>query len=166
MGEVIGTRFNRRDLLRGSLAVAAISATVGTRALAANEQPVEKTSLASFDFKEIEAGVDHTHHVAEGYDAQVLLRWGDPLFPDASAFDPMNQSAEKQARQFGYNTDFVGYIRIEGSSDHGLLVVNHEYTNEELMFPGLGVQDARDVNFSKMTRELVVSRWPPMAAPS
>jgi uncharacterized protein len=155
MGEVIATRFNRRDLLRGSLAVAAISATVGTRALAANEQPAKKTPLASFDFKEIEAGVDHTHHVAEGYDAQVLLRWGDPLFPDASAFDPMNQSAEKQARQFGYNTDFVGYIPIEGSSDHGLLVVNHEYTNEELMFPGLGVQDARDVNFSKMTKDLV-----------
>ena len=155
MGEVIATRFNRRDLLRGSLAVAAISATIGNRALAANEQPAKKTPLASFDFKEIEAGVDHTHHVAEGYDAQVLLRWGDPLFPDAPAFDPMNQSAEKQARQFGYNTDFVGYIPIEGSSDHGLLVVNHEYTNEELMFPGLGVQDAKDVNFSKMTKDLV-----------
>ncbi|HZB61821.1 MAG TPA: PhoX family phosphatase [Microvirga sp.] len=155
MGEVIATRFNRRDLLRGSLAVAAISATIGNRALAANEQPAKKTPLASFDFKEIEAGVDHTHHVAEGYDAQVLLRWGDPLFPDAPAFDPMNQSAEKQARQFGYNTDFVGYIPTEGSSDHGLLVVNHEYTNEELMFPGLGVQDAKDVNFSKMTKDLV-----------
>ena len=155
MGEVIATRFNRRDLLRGSLAVAAISATVGSRALAANEQPAKKTPLASFDFKEIEAGVDHTHHVAEGYDAQVLLRWGDPLFPDAPAFDPMSQSAEKQARQFGYNTDFVGYIPIEGSSDHGLLVVNHEYTNEELMFPGLGVQDAKDVNFAKMTKDLV-----------
>jgi secreted PhoX family phosphatase len=155
MGEVIATRFNRRDLLRGSLAVAAISATVGSRALAANEQPAKKTPLASFDFKEIEAGVDHTHHVAEGYDAQVLLRWGDPLFPDAPAFDPMSQSAEKQARQFGYNTDFVGYIPIEGSSDHGLLVVNHEYTNEELMFPGLSVQDAKDVNFAKMTKDLV-----------
>jgi secreted PhoX family phosphatase len=155
MGEVIATRFNRRDLLRGSLAVAAISATVGTRALAANEQPAKKTPLASFDFKEIEAGVDHTHHVAEGYDAQVLLRWGDPLFPDAPAFDPLNQSAAKQARQFGYNTDFVGYIPIDGSSDHGLLVVNHEYTNEELMFPGLGVQDAKDANFAKMTKDLV-----------
>jgi secreted PhoX family phosphatase len=155
MGEIIATRFNRRDLLRGSLAVAAISATVGTRALAANEQPAKKTTAGSFDFKEIEAGVDHTHHVAEGYDAQVLLRWGDPIFPDAPEFDPMNQTAEKQARQFGYNSDFIGFIPLDGSSDHGLLVANHEYTNEELMFPGVGVQDTKDANFSKMTKELV-----------
>jgi len=156
MGEIIATRFNRRDLLRGSLAVAAISATVGTRALAANEQPAKKVSNAiSFDFKEIEAGVDQTHHVAEGYDVQVLLRWGDPIFPDAPEFDPMNQTAEKQARQFGYNTDFIGFIPLNGSADHGLLVANHEYTNEELMFPGVGIQDSKDANFSKMTKDLV-----------
>ncbi|MGF9762899.1 PhoX family phosphatase [Microvirga sp. 0TCS3.31] len=156
MGEIIATRFNRRDLLRGSLAVAAISATVGHRALAANEQPAKKASNSiSFDFKEIEAGVDYTHHVAEGYDAQVLLRWGDPLFPDAPEFDPTKQTAEAQARQFGYNTDFIGFIPISGSSDHGLLVANHEYTNEELMFPGVGVQDSKDANFSKMTQDLV-----------
>ncbi|MBD2746593.1 PhoX family phosphatase [Microvirga sp. BT688] len=156
MGEIIATRFNRRDLLRGSLAVAAISATVGHRALAANEQPAKKASNPiSFDFKEIEAGVDHTHHVAEGYDAQVLLRWGDPLFPDAPEFDPMKQTAEAQARQFGYNTDFIGFIPLNGSADHGLLVANHEYTNEELMFPGVGVQDSKDANFAKMTQDLV-----------
>ena len=66
------------------------------------------------------------------------------------------QTAEKQARQFGYNTDFVGFIPIDGSSDHGLLVVNHEYTNEELMFPGVGVQDVQGRRTSrKMTQELV-----------
>jgi uncharacterized protein len=155
MGEIIATRFNRRDLLRGSLAVAAISATVGHRALAANVPPAQKMPLTSFAFKEIEAGVDHSHHVAEGYDAQVLLRWGDPLFPDAPDFDPLAQTAEKQSRQFGYNSDFVGYIPIDGSSDHGLLVVNHEYTNEELMFPGVGIQDSKDVDFARMTKDLV-----------
>src|SRR5215207_1828004 len=83
MGEVIATRFSRRDLLRGSLAVTAISAALGGRALAADEQPATAAPVPSFDFPEIEAGVDHTHHVAEGYDTQVLIRWGAPLFPGA-----------------------------------------------------------------------------------
>jgi hypothetical protein len=155
MGDIIAARFSRRDLLRGAMAVTAISATVGTKALAANEQPARKAAGSSFDFKEIEAGVDQTHHVADGYDAQILLRWGDPIFPHAPEFDPLNQSAARQARQFGYNSDFVGYIPVDGSSEHGLLVVNHEYTNEELMFPDVGVQDAKDAGFAKMTKELV-----------
>jgi uncharacterized protein len=155
MGEVIASRFSRRDLIKGSLAVAAISATVGSRALAANEQPAKAGPPSSFAFKEIPAGVDQTHHVADGYDAHVLLRWGDPLFKDAPEFDPHSQSAAKQARQFGYNTDFIGFIPLDGSSDHGLLVANHEYTNEELMFPGVGQQDGKDAGFAKMTRDLV-----------
>src|SRR5918992_6145490 len=75
MGEIIAERFNRRDLLRGALATTAIAATIGTQALA-QQRAAGKGAATRFDFKEIEAGVDHTHHVAEGYDAQVLLRWG------------------------------------------------------------------------------------------
>ncbi|WP_163574705.1 alkaline phosphatase PhoX, partial [Klebsiella pneumoniae] len=66
----------------------------------------------AFDFPELRAGVDETLHVAEGYETQVLLRWGDPLFPDAPAFDPAAQSAERQQRQFGYNNDFVGFVPL------------------------------------------------------
>ena len=85
---------------------------------------------------------------------QVLLRWGDPLHADAPEFAPLAQTAEKQRKQFGYNTDYVGYIPLDGSSDHGLLVANHEYTNEELMFPGIGVQDGKAA-FGNMTKDLV-----------
>ncbi|QND47800.1 PhoX family phosphatase [Rhizobium lusitanum] len=136
MGEIIGRRFSRRGFLQGSLAVSAIAATVGPLALVSAEK-ARAAGGSAFAFKEIEAGVDADHHVAEGYDANVLLRWGDALFADSPAFDPKNQSAEAQRRQFGYNNDYVGYIPLEGSSEHGLLVVNHEYTNPHLMFPGL-----------------------------
>ncbi|WP_273793297.1 PhoX family protein [Brucella anthropi] len=136
MGEIISRRFSRRGFLRGSLAVSAIAATVSPLALV-SAGDARAASGSAFSFKEVEAGVDAHHHVAEGYDADVLLRWGDKLFPDAPEFDPTKQSAEAQARQFGYNNDYVGYIPIEGSPEHGLLVVNHEYTNPHLMFPGL-----------------------------
>jgi secreted PhoX family phosphatase len=138
MGEIIAARFSRRGFLGGSMAAAAIGATVSPLALlAASEAQAQDAAGFGFDFTEVEAGVDVDHHVAEGYDADVLLRWGDPLFPDSPTFDPTNQTPEAQARQFGYNNDYVGYIPIDGSSEHGLLVVNHEYTNPHLMFPGI-----------------------------
>lgn len=138
MGEIIAARFSRRDFLRGSLAATAIAATVSPLALvAADEAKAQGASGSRFDFTELEAGVDETHHVAEGYDADVLLRWGDGIFPDSPEFDPTAQTPESQNRQFGYNNDYVGYVPIDGSSEHGLLVVNHEYTNDHLMFPGI-----------------------------
>ena len=136
MGEIIAARFSRRGLLKGALAVSAISATVSPLALLAADQ-ARAAGTSAFSFTEVEAGVDEKHHVAEGYDADILLRWGDPLFADAPDFDPTAQSADKQSRQFGYNNDFVGYVPLEGSSEHGILVVNHEYTNPHLMFPGI-----------------------------
>src|SRR5262245_40026105 len=136
MGEIISQRFSRRGFLHGSLAVSAIAATVSPMALMlASEARAQAKS--AFEFKEIEAGIDEKHHVAEGYDADILLRWEDPLFAEAPEFDPTKQSAEAQGKQFGYNNDYVGYIPIGGSAEHGLLVVNHEYTNPHLMFPGI-----------------------------
>ncbi|MET0606569.1 MAG: alkaline phosphatase PhoX, partial [Beijerinckiaceae bacterium] len=105
MGEIIGARFSRRGLVRGSLAVSAIAVTVGAEALRTATEAVAQTKGggSAFSFKEVEAGVDANHHVAEGYDADVLLRWGDPVFADAPDFDPLAQAPDRQARQFGYN---------------------------------------------------------------
>jgi uncharacterized protein len=163
MGEIIATRLSRRDIMRGALAVTATTAAIvplaletaraQTQAAAAGVAPANTTP--SFNFKEIAAGSDENHYVAEGYDADVLIRWGDPVVPGAPEFDPKAQTAAKQAVQFGYNSDYLGFLPIDGKSDHGLLVVNHEYTNEELMFPSLpGRQDLRAVRFAQMTKDL------------
>ncbi len=146
---------DRREAMKGMLAVTA-AAAVGVTAL---PTPTSQHAIAagvSFGFKEITAGIDETHHVAQGYDADILIRWGDPVLPGAPAFDPINQSAAAQEQQFGYNCDFIGYLPLPHGSDnpnHGLLFVNHEHTNEELMFPGVGRQDRK--GFASMTRELV-----------
>jgi secreted PhoX family phosphatase len=75
--------------------------------------------------------------IPAGYVQHIVIRWGDPVLPDTPAFDPAAQSSAKQARQFGYNNDFTGFLPLPFGSRHaeqGLLVVNHEYTNAELMF--------------------------------
>ena len=159
MGDIINRRFSRRSFLQGSLAVSAIAATVSPLALMTAED-ARAEAVATFDFTEIEAGIDEKHHVAEGYDANVLLRWGDKVFADSPDFDPMNQTAAAQERQFGYNNDYVGFIPLNNNPDHGLLVVNHEYTNAELMFPNwatIGKDDeGKDkVKMGEFTKELV-----------
>ena len=113
-GDIVAARFDRRDLLRGLLGVGAIAAVVTPRALAADA--AARVTASPFPFKEIAAGSDERHYVAEGYDADVLIRWGDPVLPGAPAFDPRDQRPAAQAQQFGYNNDFVGYFPMPGAA--------------------------------------------------
>jgi secreted PhoX family phosphatase len=150
IGDVVNRRFGRREVMRGALAVTATTALFGSTALSTGRARAD-TGADRYAFDELTWGNDETHHIAEGYDANVLIRWGDPIFPDVGEFDPMNQSAEDQLRRFGYNNDYVGFVELEPG--RGVLCVNHEYTNEEVMFPGLGRQDRAD--FEGMTQEIV-----------
>jgi uncharacterized protein len=154
--DIVARRFGRRELLRGALSLGALAAAGPVAAVGA--EAASASLPAAFVFAEVTAGSDQRHHVAEGYDAEVLMRWGDPVLAGAPPFDPAAQSAAAQRLQFGYNSDFIGYLPMPGAADpsrHGLLVVNHEYTNEELMFPGVGRQDTKAAAFAAMTRALV-----------
>lgn len=149
IGDVIQHRFGRRGLLKGALAVSAMGLLMGS----VSPRVIAGTQKSSFDFKELSAKVDLTHHVADGYDADVLIRWGDPVFEDAPAFDPLAQTAAKQHRQFGHNNDYVGIFEMSGKPDTFLMCVNHEYTNPEVMFPGLSAQPNKN-DFVEITTEL------------
>ncbi len=133
--DVAATRFSRRAALTGLLATTALTAAGGLVPSRARAATVE----SSLTFAEIPHAMDDKLHVAEGYDAQVLLRWGDKVAADAPDFDPAKQSAASQAKQFGYNCDFIAYMPLPAgstNSENGLLFVNHEYTDPHVMFPG------------------------------
>ena len=136
IGDVIAARLSRRGALAGLAAAAGAVALGGTMtsriALAA--------SPSTLGFSEIPHILDETHHVPPGYRVEVLIRWGDPVVADAPDFAPAAQTTAAQRKQFGYNNDFIGFLPLPAGSDgseHGLLCVNHEYTNAELMFPGI-----------------------------
>jgi len=76
----------------------------------------------------------------------VIIRWGDPVLPDAPRFDIGRQTPQAQARQFGYNNDFIAVLPLDRRFCRALLVANHEYTNENLMFPGFTSLDALTVD--------------------
>ena len=75
--------------------------------------------------------------VPAGYGWDTIIRWGDPILRGAPAFDPARQTPESQAMQFGYNNDYLDIIETNRAGTSALLVCNHEYTNENIMFaPG------------------------------
>ncbi len=85
----------------------------------------------------------------DGYRWRPVIRWGDPILPGGAPFDASRQTPEQQARQFGYNNDYLDVLPFErahavaaargkgagpGRGTRGLLVANHEYTNPAIMF--------------------------------
>ncbi|MBM3489174.1 MAG: PhoX family phosphatase [Alphaproteobacteria bacterium] len=146
IGQLIERRLALKGLAAAGVLGALASMPLGRQAMA---QAAGPSSLA---FKEIPHSLDTTDHVPEGYERQVMVRWGDRLAADAPAFDPAKLTAAGQVKQFGYNCDFIGYLplpRGSQNSAHGLLVVNHEYTNSNLMFAGLGSGRTANLKTSK-----------------
>jgi uncharacterized protein len=152
VGDVLLARFDRRQALKGLSAVAAV-AVLGpvVRVVAPAHASADAPSPSTLTFAELHHGETETHAVAEGYDAQLLIRWGDPVEAGSPAFDPTAQTAAAQAGQWGYNNDYVGFMPLPAGSqaaDHGLLCVNFEYTDPHLMFPGMS-----DGELDAITRE-------------
>ncbi|MFO1046300.1 MAG: DUF839 domain-containing protein, partial [Geminicoccaceae bacterium] len=152
IGELIGRRLGRRDALRGLLGASA-AAAIGGYASVGDDAMAQPAGPSSLTFEEVPHGLDKTQHVPAGYEAQVLIRWGDPVVGDAPAFEPGKLTAAAQEKQFGYNCDFIGLHALPAGSTAGdrfLMVVNHEYTDPGLMFGGLG--SGRNVNLN-VTKE-------------
>lgn len=94
-------------------------------------------SGANFSFtpiKPVPQDVD-AFNVPDGFKWEPIIRWGDPIFSSAPQFDPHRQTAAAQAKQFGYNNDYLTIIPDAENPLTGVLVCNHEYINEEAMFP-------------------------------
>ena len=147
LAELIDARLSRRSALK-SLFAAGVATVAAPAAFAATRE----NDPSSLSFAQASHNIEMYHQAAPGHRADVLIRWGDKVLRDAAEFDPFNLSAEAQEKQFGYNNDFVAFLplpRGSKNSTHGLLAVNHEYTNPELMFSGLTANDAA----GKMTRE-------------
>lgn len=135
--EIVERRISRRDVLKGGAAAGfALTGLAGLTSLGC-AKTAPKAGLA---FKGIQGSMEDRIIVPENYISDVVIRWGDPLTANAPAYNPAKLTAAAQKVQFGYNCDFVGYLPLPApdskTSDHGLLGVNHEYVNPELMFPG------------------------------
>ncbi|MEU4740720.1 PhoX family phosphatase [Actinosynnema sp. NPDC023658] len=145
-GDVVGEVVRRRGLLKAGAVLAVASAGVGLiGAGTAAAKPLPSVDVDvdvdlgggrrkdGLNFTAVAPNTEDRVVTPEGYEQGVVLRWGDPVVPGAPAFDFDRQTAAAQARQFGYNNDFLGLVPLDGH-DRWLLVANHEYTTEEFLF--------------------------------
>ncbi|WP_283133803.1 PhoX family protein [Rhizohabitans arisaemae] len=143
-GDLAAEALSRRGVLRvGALGALVVGAGVAGAVPAAAEPGHEAggygAKAGDLRFTPVPPNKDDLLRTPQGYSSSVVVRWGDPVLPGAPAFDFDNQTAEAQAKQFGYNCDYVALL--ETGEDRGLLWVNHEYTDETLMFRGYSPAD-------------------------
>ncbi|MGW5477084.1 PhoX family protein [Streptomyces sp. NPDC004008] len=145
VGDVIAGALSRRAALRAAAVVTVATATATAAVSAAAPEARAATPTASparthaargLRFTPVAPNTDDTVTVPDGYRQNVVIRWGDPILRGAPAFDPENQTAAAQAGQFGYNNDFLALLPLPGERHRQLLVANHEYTDEVIMFRG------------------------------
>lgn len=100
--------------------------------------PASQHQRPPFTFAEISRGADRTHHLPSGYHADVLLRWGDPLFDGMPPWRPGVADPAGDPLRFGYNNDYIAYLPLDPGafgSHRGLLCVNHETVAPSMMWP-------------------------------
>lgn len=140
--DVVSSELSRRSALGLGLASALTLAFTGGqpagRAEAASSfAPAAKLPQSKFEFtpiRPVDKLVDELT-VPQGYAWRPIIRWGDGLFHDSPDFGLDRQTAAAQARQFGYNNDYTDIIELPGTAGkRAVLVTNHEYTNEGIMF--------------------------------
>lgn len=130
---------NRRQFLRGSLGFA-IGAFLGC-ATGCGNSVLSRNRLATLPpmigFTSVEPelapGFDEVI-VAPGYNARAFFSWGDPVVPGAPEWKAdASNSWQEQELQAGDNHDGMAYFPFDDApDDHGLLVINHEYSNPAL----------------------------------
>ena len=122
----------RRLVIQGGLGLAALGAFAPLAGC------VGLGSGSKLGFKSIPTSSADTLVVPEGYSAQVLAPWGEPIGIAGAAMPPLTEdassSAAEQALQMGMHHDGIHYVPIDGAR-RGLLVMNHEYTDDGLLHP-------------------------------
>lgn len=128
---VVDRAVSRRGFLGGALAFGSGAVVMGTGLL---NSTTASAQGAAFKFTPIGIATDFDIHVPDGYAWKTVVRWGDPLFSDAtSAYSPVGGvDVSMSDRVFGENTDGMELFVVEGRE---LITVNSEYANPKINLP-------------------------------
>lgn len=147
--DVVAEKFiSRRSFLRGSAMAGASAFILGAGSFSAREA---RAAAGWLSFEPIAANSLDEVTVPNGFKAEVLVRWGDPLWSGKAAFDPATRgTGESQETAFGDNNDGMALFAAPGGKS--VLAVNNEYVNRDIIFgnrPEGKPVDADDVRKGK-----------------
>lgn len=132
--KIVEAALSRRRFLKATGAAGTVgffAATPLSQAMA-NASSKHSTKMG---FDAIPISTADTIEVPKGYQADVLVSWGDPIFKNAPEFSQSN-SSKAQEMQFGDNNDGMTFFPL--SDTRAVLAVNNEYTNNEYLYPHQG----------------------------
>ncbi|WP_206668588.1 PhoX family protein [Pseudomonas saliphila] len=147
---ILEARLGRRLILKGSAGAAAIGfMSLGLAGCISGSDddddepelaPGEEPPAALLGFSAVPVSSEDKITVPEGYSHQVLIPWGTSLVDGNTSFNIASSGAE-QAEQVGSHHDGMHFFPIDGSSEDGLLVLNHEYVEPRLMHAAYAGQE-------------------------
>jgi secreted PhoX family phosphatase len=181
--DVLQANMSRRSVVRGGTVIAAAGflgmAGAGVARAGDIDSGASVPSGARFGrpsrpllgFTAVAPSQADTVVVPDGYYVETLIPWGTPIQPDGPAWKKdASNTAEEQAKQVGMHHDANCYFPIKRGRDenrHGVLVTNHEYTDNTLLYPdGNAVITQEKVNkalnahgVSVVEIKLIRNRW-------
>ncbi len=92
--------------------------------------------------------------VPEGYTAKVFYRWGDPISAGVGFHMDASNTAQEQLQQAGMHHDAIQFYPLpqhSSSMDHGLLVMNHEYIDPQILHADGGALDSLETYTAEKT---------------
>ncbi|OEC33817.1 hypothetical protein SAMN05216600_107190 [Pseudomonas cuatrocienegasensis] len=152
MDSVLETYLSRRHVLRGGLG-AAIAMIAGGGLVGCfdgggssdngSDSPTQPTPTPlALAFESVAVSRTDACVVPAGYTAFVLAPWGTPLSSLANPWrDDGSNTSTDQANSMGMHHDGMHFFPINGSSEDGLLVVNHEYIDQNALHPSGATTD-------------------------
>lgn len=136
---------SRRQLIKGSAALCALGfmgVSLSPNIRAESTASGAETQPSRLPFKAIPISRADSIQLPEGFNGEPFIPWGTPITGRYPSFlEDASNSAQDQAEQTGMHHDGMHFFPIDAQvgagkrSDHGLLVVNHEYIDPQLLHP-------------------------------
>ena len=144
--------FRRRLLALAVLGAGSGGLVAGTFPLSAMAAGTGRASGLLHDFGGISVSTADVVSVGPEYRVELLFAWGDPVSDGPRAHADASDSAAEQMQQAGMHHDGMHFFPFHHGGrpdpEHGLLCVNHEYTDDGLLHPG-GMRDWTSAKVAK-----------------